>query len=150
MKLLLFIFPFLLVNTSQKNDETRIIEYNGKKVKVIYQIDERFYGLYKGKKSGFLELNKDGSGQYKYDIFGFALPGCKPGPIPLIWGMLLDDDGEPVKFEREYGFSYPILYQTTSEKSFQGCRKNVLLDFIIEKKDGSLGISSSDDWQKQE
>ena len=150
MKILLYLFPILLFSSFQDNTKTRIINYNGEDVKVIYQVDDKFYGTYKGRKSGYLDLKKDGSGQYKYDIFAFALPNCKPGPIPLIWGMLIDDKGEIVKFEREYGFSYPILYQSTSDNGFQGCRKKVLLDFIIEKKDGSLEISSSDDWQKKE
>jgi len=128
MKLVPYLFPILLFSSFQEKDNTRTINYNGEEVKVIYQVDDKFYGTYKGRKSGFLDLKKDGSGQYKYDIFAFALPDCKPGPITLIWGMLMDEKGEPVRFEREYGFSYPILYQATSENGFQGCRKKVLLD----------------------
>ena len=149
MKIFLYSIPFILCSSYKDINDTRIINYNGKEVQVTYTVDKKFYGTYKGRKSGFLELNEDGSGQYKYDTFAFALPDCKPGPIPFIWGLVIDDKGNPVKFEREYGFSYPILYQTTSEKSFQGCRKKVFLDFIIEKKEGPLEISSSDDWRKQ-
>ena len=93
-------------------------------------------------------LNEDGTGFYKYDIFGFAPQGCKNEPILIEWGFLINEEGEVVKFDREYGYSYPILFKSTGESSFQGCREPVLLDFLLEYKDGSLGVSSSDNWKK--
>jgi len=62
--------------------------------------------------------------------------------------FLINKEGGVVKFDREYGYSYPILLNSTGETSFQGCREAVLLDFLLEYKDGSLGVSSSDNWKK--
>ena len=123
------------------------MDYNGKDVRTSYGIDKRFLGKYSGAKKGFLELNENGTGSYKYDIFGFGLPGCTADPIELEWGFLLDDNGKMVRFNREYGYSYPLLLRSTGSNSFQGCRKKIMLDFIIEQ-DGTLSLSSSDDWEK--
>ena len=140
------IFIVLFLSFPQQTKE-RPIKYNGSLVMTSYDVDDNFLGTYSGRKSGFLELNADGTGTYKYDIFGFALPDCEPGPIDMEWGFLIDDVGDVVKFERDYGFSYPILLRATSESSFQGCRTQVMLDFIIEQN-GTLSVSSSDDWTK--
>ena len=123
------------------------MDYNGKNVPTTYDIEVRFLGKYSGRKTGFLELKGDGTGSYKYDIFGFGLPGCTSAPIELEWGFLLDEKGEVVRFDREYGYSYPLLLKSTGANSFQGCRKQIMLDFIIEQKN-TLSISSSDDWVK--
>ncbi|MDH5475044.1 MAG: hypothetical protein OEX22_05075, partial [Cyclobacteriaceae bacterium] len=80
--------------------------------------------------------------------FGFAPASCKNQPIKIEWGFMLDKNNEILKFEREYGFSYPILLKSVGDTSFKGCRDQVLLDFILEYKDGTLGVSSSDDWKK--
>ena len=149
MKKVVYSMALIVLTSFGIQDKSRTIDYNGGPVSVVYEVDDKFYGTYKGRKAGFLELKKDGNGAYKYDIFGFALPGCKATPIPIIWGFLMDEQGKPVRFEREYGWSYPILFQATTDQGFQGCRKKVQLDFIIERKDGSLGVSSSDDWLKQ-
>ncbi len=93
-------------------------------------------------------LNEDGSGLYKYDIFGFAPKSCKNQPIQIEWGFLLNKEGGMVKLDREYGYSYPVLLRSVGTTSFQGCREPVLLDFLLEYKDGSLGVSSSDNWGK--
>ena len=130
------------------SDKVRMIEYNGKEVKTTFDVDGKFIGTYEGRKTGSLVLNEDGTGQYTYDVFGFAPASCKKGAIELHWGFILEEHGEVVSFKREYGLSYPILLKSTGETQFQGCRTQVMLDFIMEYKDGKLGISSSDDWIK--
>lgn len=130
------------------NDKIRVIHYEGQDINTTYAVSEDFLGEYKGRKSGYLILNEDGTGLYKYDIFGFAPASCKNQPIKIEWGFMIDKNNEILKFDREYGFSYPILLKSIGETSFKGCRDEVLLDFILEYKDGSLGVSSSDDWKK--
>ncbi len=122
--------------------------YNGSEVKTVYDVNSKFYGEYKGRKSGFLILKENGTGQYRYDIFGFAPTSCIKQTIEIEWGFLLDDNGEIVEFKRDYGLSYPILLKSTGDTKFQGCQKEIMLDFIMEYKDGQLGVSSSDDWIK--
>lgn len=139
---------FLLLALLFFDAEYRTIEYNGSEVKTTYTADTKFYGEYKGRKGGFLQLNEDGSGTYKYDVFGFAPASCKKQPIDIEWGFLVDENNEIVSFKREYGISYPILLKSVSETKFQGCQKEVMLDFIMEYKSGQLGVSSSDDWTK--
>lgn len=131
------------------SEKTRIIEYNGKAVNTTFDVPQNFFGTYKGKKKGFLLLREDGTGQYNYDIFGFAPADCSKGVIEVEWGFLLDENGSIVSFPREYGKSYPILMKSTGASSFQGCRKEVLLDFIMDYENGILGVSSSDDWIKE-
>lgn len=130
------------------NDKTRIIEYNGKEVTTTYDVPDKFIGEYAGQKTGFLQLNDDGTGTYKYDVFGFAPSSCKKGEIAIEWGFLIEKDGSIVSFNREYGKSYPILMKSVGDTQFQGCRTEVMLDFILEYKNGQLGVSSSDDWTK--
>ncbi|MEM7107715.1 MAG: hypothetical protein AAF519_05765 [Bacteroidota bacterium] len=130
--------------------EVRTIEYNGRKVRTTFIAPEQFYGVYKGDKEGFLQLNEDGTGEYQYDVFGFAPANCIDNAIAIEWGFIVNDLDERISFKREYGYSYPILLKSISDIKFQGCRKEVILDFILEYKDGSLGVSSSDDWVKQE
>ncbi|MEO1049539.1 MAG: hypothetical protein AAFX87_02900 [Bacteroidota bacterium] len=126
----------------------RIINYNGKDVRTTYSVDSAFLGTYKGRKSGYLKLNEDGTGEYRYDIFGPAPVDCLKQSITIEWGFLLDENNKVVKFKRGYGFSYPILYKSTGSTKFQGCREEVMLDFILETDKGALKISSSDDWKK--
>jgi len=130
------------------SDKVRFIEYNGKPVRTTFHTPDKFYGTYKGRKAGFLILNQDGSGEYRYDVFGFAPASCKKVAIPIEWGFLVDDKGDLVVSDREYGKSYPILMKSTGTNSFQGCRKSVMLDFIMVYKNGQIGVSSSDDWVK--
>ncbi|MDH5382486.1 MAG: hypothetical protein OEW75_16655 [Cyclobacteriaceae bacterium] len=139
---------FIFLQFIPQNNAIREIDYNGKHVKTTYGVDNKFLGTYKGAKKGFMKLNPDGSGSYKYDIFGFALQGCTAEPIDMEWGFILDSENNYIKFEREYGYSYPILLKSVSDNSFKGCREKVMLDFIIEK-DGKLQVSSSDDWYKE-
>lgn len=148
MKLALFI-TILFVGITGANEKSRTIEYNGQPVNTTFEVPSQFYGKYAGAKTGYLELREDGTGIYNYDVFGFAPSECKKGPINIEWGFLLDENNQIVSFEREYGRSYPILMESTSLTSFQGCRKRVMLDFIMEYKNGSLGVSSSDDWVKE-
>ena len=121
---------------------------DGKEVKVTFSADRRYYGKYSGAKTGYLLLNEDGTGEYKYDYFGLAKPNCKPGPILFKWGFILDENNNIVKFERDYGYSVPIIYVCTGESAFQGCRKNVFVDYLLDLRDGSIEVSSSDDWKK--
>jgi hypothetical protein len=145
MKILFVILLVLLIST----EKTRFFEYNGSKVNTTYDVNTKFYGTYNGRKTGYLTLNDDGTGVYNYDVFGFAPVSCKKETIKIEWGFLLKDDGSIVTFNREYGKSYPILLKSVSDTKFQGCKTEILLDFIMEYKDGKLGVSSSDDWTKE-
>lgn len=148
MKSVLTLVLLLLSIWNPSGEKDRIIIYEGQEVNTTFDVPTKFLGSYKGNKSGYLLLNEDGTGLYKYDIFGFAPKSCKNQPIQFEWGFLLEKKGGIVKFEREYGYSYPILLNSTGETNFQGCREKVLLDFLLEYKDGSLGVSSSDNWEK--
>lgn len=138
---------FLGLLPSVMEEKDRVIIYGETEYRTTYAVPVEFIGLYKGRKSGFLKLNADGTGEYKYDIFGYARASCERKPIAFIWGFILDNDGNLFKNERDYGFSYPILLQSTGSNSFQGCRTEVLKEFIL-NKGNSLHVSSSDDWQK--
>lgn len=143
------LLSFSLLALWGTNQKHRIIEYDGQPVETTYDVPVQFYGTYAGNKTGYLELHEDGTGIYNYDVFGFAPSGCKKDAIEIEWGFLLDDNDSIVSFSREYGRSFPILMKSVSNTSFQGCRKEVMLDFIMEYKNGSLGVSSSDDWVKE-
>jgi len=136
----------LIIFLFGQGNPVRVFVYHDKNVETTWKVNEQFYGKYSGSKSGYLELKKDGTGFYKYDYFAFAMAGCKNMPIEIQWGFLLDENGEIVRHEREYGFSYPILYKSTGEVSFRGCREEMLLDFLMVYKNGNIGVSSSDDW----
>ncbi|MCB0495819.1 MAG: hypothetical protein KDC79_06765 [Cyclobacteriaceae bacterium] len=140
------ILYFFLLLVPQNSGE-RIIVYNGEEYKTTIDVEPRFLGTYKGRKTGYLELNDDGTGIYKYDIFGPAPATCKRGSITFKWGFVLDENGEIVKRKRNYGFSYPVLLESTSETSFQGCHTPVMMDYILDRGE-TLNVSSSDDWQK--
>jgi hypothetical protein len=128
-------------------EKERTIVYGDIEYHTTFSVETTFLGLYKGRKSGFLKLNADGTGEYKYDIFGFAPASCERKPIAFIWGFILDKKGNIIKNKRDYGLSYPILLQSTGSNSFQGCRTSVLKDFILDRG-LTLHVSSSDDWQK--
>jgi hypothetical protein len=127
--------------------DIKFFDINGKMVKVTHRVDSFFYGRYEGAKGGYLLLNKDGSGEYLYDIMIPSI-NCEPGVIPFNWGFILDENNRIVHFERDYGFSYPVIFFCTEEKCFQGCRINFMIDYILEKGNGVLEVSSSDDWVK--
>lgn len=126
----------------------RIFDLNGRQVRVTNVADPNFYGRYQGGKEGYLLLREDGTGEYLYDI---AVPaeGCREGVIEFEWGFLVDENEQIVRFERDYGFSYPIIYKCTGENCFQSCRVRYLVDYIMDKKWGTLEVSSSDDWVKE-
>jgi hypothetical protein len=144
----LFFVLVMVLTGFTPNEKTRKIVYQGKEVATTYGVDGRFLGTYKGRRSGYLKLNADGTGEFRYDIFGPGLQGCKQETITIEWGFLIETNGSLVKFKREYGNSYPILYKSVSSSSFKGCREEVMLDFIMEYPDKTLAISSSDDWKK--
>ena len=152
----LFIYLILIVkfsgfpgfNDSGIKDNIKDFWINGEKVRVTYGADEMFLGRYKGQKSGYLSLKEDGTGEYKYDIFGIAEEGCKEGVIHFEWGFPLDKENRKVRFKKPYGYSYPIIFKCTGEVCFQGCSKQYIIDFILDKNDGKLHVSSSDDWKK--
>jgi hypothetical protein len=132
---------------STASEKDRPISYNGTNYQTSYAAPAEFIGIYEGRKAGFLKLNADGTGEYKYDVFGYAPASCERKPIAFIWGFILDKDGNLLKNERDYGFSYPILLKSTGSNSFQGCRTEVLKEFIL-NRGKTLHVSSSDDWQK--
>lgn len=132
---------------SLAGDSERIITYKERAYTTTYNVPIAFIGVYKGRKTGYLKLNADGTGAYKYDIFGYAPASCQRKPIPFIWGIIVDKEGELLKNKRDYGHSYPILLQSTGSTSFQGCRTLVLKEFILDRGK-TLHVSSSDDWQK--
>ncbi len=134
----------LQINPSEK---IRQLEYNGSKVKTTFAIHKKFLGTYKGRKKGFLKLNSDGSGVYKYD-FPLLSTACPGEDININWGFIVEDNGEIVRFKRKYGYSYPIIYNCSGENTFQGCTKRAMIDYLLEYDDGTITISSSDDWEK--
>lgn len=138
---------FSLTGNTTEGEKDRIIVYNGTEIKTTFAVPAEFIGIYEGRKTGFLELNSDGTGVYKYDIFGMAPPSCERKPIDLRWGFILNKEGEIIKNKRDYGFSYPILLESTGSNSFQGCRTPVMKDFILQRGK-VLHVSSSDDWKK--
>lgn len=138
---------FLLCFFQLHRSGVRKLEYNGKEISTTTNIEEKFIGRYKGHKSGFLVLQKDGSGIYRYDYPGMS-PDCQGDEIKFRWGFLIDDQGNIVKLKRDYGYSYPIIYNCSGDNAFQGCTKRDMVDFILEYNDGTITISSSDDWVK--
>ena len=146
MKAVVLIF-ILLPLIFESNEKTRQLDHNGSKVKTTFKIDKKFFGRYEGSKLGFLQLDDDGNGIYRYDYKGLG-PDCPGEEIQFRWGFILDDSNEIVKLERSYGYSYPIIYNCSGENAFQGCTKRTMVDFILVYKDGTITISSSDDWVK--
>lgn len=146
MKILAFILILLSMITGS-NEKKRQLDHNGSKINTTFAIDEKFLGRYEGSKSGYLELDDNGNGVYRYDYSGLGA-GCPGEEIRFKWGFILDDSNEVVKLERAYGYSYPIIYNCSGENAFQGCTKRTMVDFILVYKDGTITISSSDDWVK--
>ena len=144
--------PFVLLMLSFWNplaeNDARIMKHNGSEVRTTINIDEKFLGIYQGAKEGFLELNYDGTGIYRYDYAGLT-SSCPGSLINIEWGFLLNQEGEIVRLERSYGYSYPIIYNASGENAFQDCSKTTMVDFILVYKDGTITISSSDDWVKK-
>lgn len=140
---------FLAASFGIFRENVREMEYNGKSYRTTFNVGE-FNGIYSGSKDGYLELKPDGTGTYVYDIFGVAPADCKKGPISLRYGFLLDENDSLVRMERDYGYSYPILLESTGETAFQGCRTRVMLDFLMVYNNGGIGLSSSDDWIRQD
>jgi hypothetical protein len=149
VKVCILLSTFFLLLKSVDDQKVRYITFRDQEVKTTFMADQKYYGIYKGNKRGFLSLEPDGRGEYLYDIFGFAPSSCKPDTIHFNYGFLLNDNDEIVRFEREYGYSIPILYEVTGSTSFQGCSKQVFLDYLMEYPDGTIGVSSSDNWTKK-
>lgn len=131
------------------SDDIRVLTVEEQPVVTTYKVASRFLGVYRGRKSGFLELRADGSGFYRYDLQGLGKDGCQDGEIPIIWGFIVAEDGSVVRFERPYGFSYPVVYLSTSDKKFQGCSRPAMVDYLLEHRNGMIAVSSSDDWIRQ-
>ncbi len=129
-------------------DESKILELEGQQVRVTHSVDQVFYGRYQGEKDGYLLLNEDGTGEYSYDI-QMPVKNCDTGVISFEWGFIIDEFNQIVRFERDYGFSYPVIYKCFGNNCFQGCKKTFLLDFILDRKSDRLEVSSSDDWIKR-
>lgn len=154
MNAVFFVFTALvylsgwLGDSLQQNMGKRYLNHNGSEVKTTFKVDDKFIGRYSGKKTGFLLLNADGTGVYKYDVYGFSKGDCKGGEVHFIWGFILDEKSEIVRFDRSYGYSYPIVYVSSGEAGFQDCTKKSLVDYLLVRRDGSIAVSSSDDWIK--
>lgn len=147
VKRLAWLSMMLMTAAAMPADKQRIISYRGRDYLTTWQVPENFIGRYQGRKGGYLLLRADGTGEYKYDVFGLAPADCPRQPITLIWGFLLDEQGELVRRQRDYGYSYPLLLQSTGRTSFQGCRQPVMMDYLLDKGE-YLHIASSDDWRK--
>jgi hypothetical protein len=147
-RIILLVFLALFLQNWKAVPDVKIFHIDGKDVKVTHKVDGKFYGRYSGHQGGFLLLNTDGTGEYLNDYFGYAQASCKPGPISLSWGFLVDENNNIVRFKRDYGYSYPVVYLSSGEISFQGCRKKYLVDYLMVRPDGTIGVSSSDDWEK--
>jgi len=142
------LFFILLSLFAESNEKTRQLDHNGSKVKTTFEIDEKFLGRYEGSKLGFLQLDNNGNGIYRYDYDGLGA-ACPGEEITFKWGFILDESNEVVRLERSYGYSYPIIYNCIGENAFQGCTKTSMVDFILVYKNGTITISSSDDWVKK-
>jgi hypothetical protein len=142
-----FLIIFLTLFALLPNEKVRQLEYNGALVMTTFDIEHKFLGKYAGSKQGFLELSNDGSGMYQYDYSGLS-PDCPGDIIEFKWGFILDENGDILKFKRSYGYSYPIIYNCSGENAFQGCTKRAMIDYVLEYEDGTITISSSDDWIK--
>ena len=148
MKICIF-FVISLLTCSGSPEKNRPLEHNGSSVMTTFEIDQKFIGKYMGAKHGFLQLNNDGSGVYKYDYAGLS-KNCYGEQITFMWGFILDDTGEVVKLKKPYGYSYPIIYNCSGENAFQDCTKRSMVDFMLVYDDGTITVSSSDDWVKLE
>lgn len=145
---LFFILSFL-VQIPDENPTERLFKIDDKLIKTTITVDEKFLGVYQGRKNGYLKLNADGTGEYLYDIF-LPAENCQKDTIKIEWGFILDDNQKIIKFERAYGYSYPIIYRSTGKISFQSCTNNIMLDYILEYNvEEFLTVSSSDDWIKE-
>ena len=76
----LLFLGFCAFRAADDNDGIRYLEVEGASVKTTFNVDAKFIGKYQGAKQGYLVLNEDGTGQYRYDYFGFAAANCKDGP----------------------------------------------------------------------
>jgi hypothetical protein len=155
IRLFTYIFSYIFLGSailssgnSDTEIRTRIFKIENEDVRVTNEVEDMFYGLYQGAKSGYLLLNRDGTGEYKYDIFGVVSTHCREGVIKFEWGCPLGKNNNKVKFRKPYGYSYPVILKCSEEICFQGCSKDYILDFILDKNDGKLHVSSSDDWVK--
>ena len=148
MDILVFIICFFFTD-SGADEKVRKLEYNGVMVETTYKIENKFFGKYQGSKSGFLILDDDGTGIYRYDYSGLS-QDCPGEQIELKWGFVLQESGEVLRLKKPYGYSYPIIYNCSGENAFQGCTRRAMVDFILLYDDGTITISSSDDWVKTE
>jgi len=140
-----FIIAFLQYSYSP--DKNRHLEHNGSRVMTTFEIDQKFIGIYKGDKQGYLQLDNNGSGVYRYDYAGLS-QNCSGEQITFKWGFILDEEGKVLKLKKPYGYSYPIIYNCSGENAFQGCTKRSMVDFILVYDDGTITVSSSDNWVK--
>lgn len=137
----------LMAASSSKD---RVMIFENQEVKTTFNVDKKFLGKYAGSKGGYLQLNEEGTGEYLYDYFGYAKEDCKKGSIRIEWGFIYDHKGEILYFDREYGLSYPVIFKAMGNTSFQGCTKNMIVDYLlVYDKDGKISVSSSSDWEKK-
>ena len=62
VKLTIYVLFFSLV-TPANNDKERIISYKDTEYQTTFNVPAEFIGIYKGRKTGFLKLNTDGTGE---------------------------------------------------------------------------------------
>ncbi len=136
-----------LLGLIQNPSKERVLSFDGSEVLTTYGIDAEFYGIYKGNKPGYLELRADGTGTYRYD-YSALMKSCEGIGIDFDWGFLIDDQGNVVRFERPYGYSYPVIYSCTGKNTFRNCTMTTMIDYILVYKTGDITVSSSDDWKK--
>jgi len=136
-----------LLGFLQNPSRERVLHIDGAEVRTTYDIGNEFYGIYKGRKAGYLELRSDGTGIYRYD-YSALMKNCDGTTINIEWGFLLDESGQVVRFERPYGYSYPIIYNCTGVNSFRNCTMTSMIDYIMVYNTGTINVSSSDDWKK--
>lgn len=137
----------LLIGFMQNPKKERLLNFDGSEVLTTYDIDNEFYGMYRGSKPGYLELRTDGTGTYRYD-YSALMKSCEGTGIDFDWGFLLDEHGKVVRFERPYGYSYPIIYSCTGKNTFRNCTLPTMIDYILVYNSGVITVSSSDDWKK--
>ncbi|MDZ7604896.1 MAG: hypothetical protein U5K79_04760 [Cyclobacteriaceae bacterium] len=140
-------FLLVLIGLTQNPSKERVLHFEGSEVRTTYEIEGEFYGMYKGSKPGYLELRADGTGTYRYD-YSALMKSCEGTAIDFDWGFLLDDQGTVVRFERPYGYSYPIIYSCTGNNTFRNCTMTTMIDYILVYNTGVITVSSSDDWKK--
>jgi hypothetical protein len=130
------------------NVSERQLQYNGRSFRTTFDVPQFFYGRYEGNGEGFLQLSEDGSGVFRYDYAALS-KDCESALIAFEWGFVLDGNGAVMQVERPYGRSYPVIYNCSGPNAFKNCSERAMIDYLLVFDDGTVRVSSSDDWKKQ-